>query len=66
MPTSKNSDKGENSLKGKEILSEEEIESPHILGLGSAAFSDSLSFEKNGATKSIEGDESFGCKKTEG
>ena len=57
---------GENSLNGKEILSEEEVESPHIPGLGSAAFSGSSSFEKNDATKSIEGDESSGRKQIEG
>jgi hypothetical protein len=38
MPTSKNSDEGGKSSKGKEILYEEEVESPHMLGLGSAAF----------------------------
>ena len=52
MPTSKNSDEGGKSSKGKEILYEEEVESPHILGLGSAAFGSSSSSKKDGATKS--------------
>lgn len=46
--------------------SDEEVESPHILGLGSAAFGGSSSSGKNGATKSVEGDESSGHERTEG
>jgi hypothetical protein len=52
MPTSKDSD--------------DEVESPHILRIGSAAFGGSSSFGKNGATKSTEGDGSSGRESTEG
>jgi hypothetical protein len=64
-PSSNDSDKGGKSLKCKEILSEEEVESPHILGLGSAAFTGSSSSKKDGATKSAEDDGSSGHEKTE-
>jgi hypothetical protein len=69
MPTSKDSDEGGKSLKGKEILYEEEVESPHILGLGSAAFRGLSFYKKDGATKSAKksanDDRSWGHKKTE-
>jgi hypothetical protein len=62
MPTTKGTDKGGESLKGKEILSEEEVESPHILGLGSAAFEGS-SAEEDDVKKTIKGDRSLGHEK---
>jgi hypothetical protein len=46
--------------------SDEEVESPRILGLGIAAFSDSSYSKKNSATKSVEGDESSGHERTKG
>jgi hypothetical protein len=65
MPTSKNSDEGEIFLKGKVILSEEEVETPHILGLGSATFGGSSSYKKDGSIKSTEDDGTLGHEKTE-
>jgi hypothetical protein len=52
MPTSKDSD--------------EEVESPRILGLDSAAFGGSPSSGKNGATKSADGGGPLGREWTEG
>jgi hypothetical protein len=46
MPTSKDPNEGRKSSKDQEILYEEEVESPRILGLGSAAFGGSPSSEK--------------------
>jgi hypothetical protein len=46
MITLKDSDEGGKSSKGQEILSEEEVESPRILGLGTVAFAVSSSSEK--------------------
>jgi hypothetical protein len=46
--------------------SHEEVESPCILGLGSATFAGSSSPEKNSATKSAEGERSLGRERTEG
>jgi hypothetical protein len=63
---SNDSSKGGKSSKDQEILSKEEVESPHILGLGSTAFGSSSSSEKNGAMKSAKGDVSLGHEKTEG
>jgi hypothetical protein len=45
--------------------SDEEVESPHIMGLGSAAFDGSSSFGKNGASKSAEDGGCSGHEKVE-
>jgi hypothetical protein len=63
MPTTKSTNEGGESLKGKEILSGEEVESPHILGLGSAAFEGSSSSEEDDVKKTVEGDGSLRHKK---
>jgi hypothetical protein len=63
MPTTKGTDEGDESSKGMGILSEEEVESPCILGLGGAAFGGSSSSEEDGEKKISEGGGSSGHEK---
>jgi hypothetical protein len=66
VPTTKGVDKGGKSSVGKDILSEEEVESPHILGVGDSTFEDSSSSEEEDEKKTIEGGRSLGPEKAKG
>jgi hypothetical protein len=65
MPTTKGTDDSRQYLKGKDVLSKEEVESPHIQGLGGDAFGDSSSFEEEDEKKTAEGGRSLGHEKVE-
>jgi hypothetical protein len=66
MPSTKETDEGDQSSGGKEISSEEEVESSHILGLGGAAFGGSSSSEEDNEKKTAKGGGSSRHEKVEG
>lgn len=69
LPIAKGTDEGEQTsitLKGKNDLSEEEVDNPCIQSLGGAAFEYSSSLEEKDERKTAEGGRTSGHEKTEG
>lgn len=69
LTSTKGTDEGcqtSTSLKGKDILSEEEVDIPRIQSLGGASFGDSSSLGEEDEKKAIEGDGSSGNEKEGG